>query len=587
MAKMIFTPVPRTLKDLLSEIESGKLGLPELQRGYVWKAVKVRDLLDSMMKGYPVGYLMIWNSTEDTDKSSAIGTEAKAYSTPKSLVIDGQQRLTSLYAVMFGKEIQDEKFNHKHIIISFNPLSGEFLVGNNVTKQTAEWIYDISEVFKNASQSFSYITNKVTTIKNYREKSDNSLSDEEMQRIQQNIMNLLSLQDYSIPTLEINENANEESVADIFVRVNSGGEKLGEDDFILTLISVYWQQGRQLIEDFCKSAKVPKHGTAYNFLFEPSPTHIVRVAMGFGFKRARLHYAYMLLRGRDFEKGVYSGALRVEQFDKLKIVIDQILNVQTWKDFLKCIEAAGFVSKSLISAKNTVVYSYVLYLIGKYDYGMSHSELRKIISKWFFMAAVTGYYTNSPETDMEGDLADLRSLKTSTDFTSYLEAKIKAIFTNDYINITLPSSLATSASNSPAWFGYCAALNILDAKILFSALHIRDLFSPTATGTKSALERHHLFPKAYLAKIGIPDDRDRNQNANFAYIEWTDNIEILDTSPAEYMKEQIKKIPATDKQNIYNLHALPEDWERMDYFDFLAKRRLLMANVIKTGFEKL
>ena len=148
--------------------------------------------------------------------------------------------------------------------------------------------------------------------------------------------------------MEISGNSDEESVADIFVRVNSGGEKLGEDDFILTLISVYWPEGRQKIVDFCRSAKTPKPGTAYNFLFQPSPTHIMRVAMSYGFQRARLHYAYMLLRGRDFENGVYTESLRIQNFEKLKQVLEQVLDVQIWKNFLKCVEAAGFVSKALI-----------------------------------------------------------------------------------------------------------------------------------------------------------------------------------------------------------------------------------------------
>lgn len=587
MAKMLFTPVPRVLKDLIMEVESGKLGLPELQRGYVWPKKKVRDLLDSMMKGYPIGYLMIWDSVDDSDKSKQIGIDAKSYTAPKSLVIDGQQRLTSLYAVTRGKKVVDEKFNEQNIIISFNPLTRTFEVGDNAKKRAAEWIYDISEVFLNEAQSFTYISQKVQTIKDSREKSGGTLSNAEMQTIQQNIMDLLSLGDYSIPTLEINGNSDEESVADIFVRVNSGGEKLGEDDFILTLISVYWPEGRKKIVDFCRSAKVPKQGTPYNFLFQPSPTHIVRIAMSYGFQRARLHYAYMLLRGRDFDNGVYSAVLRVQQFDKLKVVLDKVLNVQVWKDFLKCVEAAGFVSKSLISSENALAYSYVLYLFGKYDYGMDESALRKLIAKWFFMAAVTGYYTNSPETDMESDLADLRSVRNAADFVRLLERKIAAVFTGDYFDITLPNSLATSVPRHPSWFGYCAALNVLDAKVLFSTLHTRELFSPTATGTKSALERHHLFPKAYLARIGITDDRERNQTANFAFIEWADNLEILDSSPADYMKDQIAKIPPSEKDAIYADHALPNNWEHMDYADFLIARRAMMAKVIKRGYEKL
>jgi hypothetical protein len=586
MAKELFTQVPRKLKNIIDEVESGKLGLPELQRGYVWKAPKVRDLLDSMMKGYPIGYLMIWDSS-DSQKIKNIGTDNKPYSAPKSLIIDGQQRMTSLYAVMRHKEVMDEKYNQRFITISFNPFTRTFEVGDNAKKKATDWIYDISDVFLNEPRSFDYITEFVQFVQENREKAGGILAGAEKQTVQQNIMDLLALGDYNIPTLEINGNSNEESVADIFVRVNSGGEKLGEDDFILTLISVYWQEGRQKIEEFCKSAKVPKTGTAYNFLFEPSPTHIVRVVMSYGFKRARLNYAYKLLRGRDFETEVYSEKLREEQFVKLKIVLGKVLNVQTWHDFLKSIEAAGFVSKSLISAQNALVYTYALYLIGKHEYSMKETELRKIIAKWFFMASVSGYYTSSPETVVEADLADLRNITTGAEFIALLEGKIVAVFTNDYFNVTLPNDLATSSSRSPVWFGYCAALNALGAKVLFSTLTTRELFSPAATGTKNALERHHLFPKAYLGKIGITDDRDRNQNANFAFIEWHDNIEILDTSPAEYMKDQLVKIPPADKSSIYELHALPDCWENMDYFDFLKQRRALMAQVIKKGFERL
>jgi hypothetical protein len=176
---------------------------------------------------------------------------------------------------------------------------------------------------------------------------------------------------------------------------------------------------------------------------------------------------------------------------------------------------------------------------------------------------------------------------TGDEFITLLESKIAAVFTNDFFDITLANTLATSAPRNPAWFGYCASLNVLDSKVLFSTLHTRELFSPVATGTKNALEKHHLFPKAYLSKLGITDDRDRNQNANFAFIEWNDNIEILDTSPAEYMKDKLAKIPKADKPTIYELHALPDDWENMDYFEFLKQRRVMMAKIIRKGFNRL
>jgi uncharacterized protein with ParB-like and HNH nuclease domain len=170
MAKMLFTPVPRILKDIIMELETGRLGLPELQRGYVWRASKVRDLLDSMMKGYPIGYLMIWDSSDSIDKVRHIGVDSKAFSVPKNLIIDGQQRLTSLYAAMRHKEIVDGKFNRRYVIISFNPLTRAFEVGDNAKKRAAEWIYDISEVFLNESRSFAYITEIVQNIADSRER---------------------------------------------------------------------------------------------------------------------------------------------------------------------------------------------------------------------------------------------------------------------------------------------------------------------------------------------------------------------------------------------------------------------------------
>lgn len=590
MAGLIHKQVNYKLENLIFDIESGKLGLPDLQRPFVWHNSKVRDLFDSMMKGYPIGFLMLWDSPYELEKSKHIGLGEKEFATPKYLIIDGQQRLTSLFAVLRGINIVDTKFQSKPIVISFNPVTRAFKVGDNATKRAAEWIYNIREVYANKNNSFSYIHKVVEEIEESRIKSGVSLSDEEKQKIQQNITDLGALTDYPIPTLEIDEKADEESIADIFVRVNSGGEKLNENDFILTLISVYWQDGRRQIEEFCYSATIPAAGTAFNHLIAPKPTHIIRVAMSYGFQRARLRYAYMLLRGRDFDKGLYSDEIRNTQFEKLKPVLARVLNVQVWHDFIKCVEAAGFISNKLISSENALIYSYALYLIGKDTYHLKESTLRRLISKWFFMASVSGYYTDSPESAMETDLADLRAVKTEEQFIQLIDYKIAAVFTQDFFDITLSTGsrgLASSSANSPAWFGYCAALNILDAKGLFSNLHTRELFSFASNGTKNAMEKHHLFPKAYLERIGITDDRERNQIANFAFIEWSDNIEILDTCPAEYMKEQLQHIPSEEKQKIYEYHALPNGWEHLEYQEFLRQRRLLIAQVIRKGFERL
>ena len=203
MAKELFTQVPRKLKSIIDEVESGKLGLPELQRGYVWKAPKVRELLDSMMKGYPIGYLMIWDSSDSQDKSKNIGIDSKSYSAPKSLIIDGQQRMTSLYAVMRHKEVMDEKYSQRFITISFNPFTRTFEVGDNAKKKAMDWIYDISDVFLNESRSFDYITEFVQSVQEARVKSGGALTSAEKQVVQQNIMDLLGVH-YERPSISTN-----------------------------------------------------------------------------------------------------------------------------------------------------------------------------------------------------------------------------------------------------------------------------------------------------------------------------------------------------------------------------------------------
>ena len=163
MSNVLFTPVPRVLKDLLADIEIGRLGLPELQRGYVWKASKVRDLLDSMMKGYPIGFLMIWEASDAIESTRLIDPNS-IYKTAKNLIIDGQQRMCSLYSVMCGQKLTNEKFVSKPVIISFNPLTRTFAVADNATKRAADWIYDISDAFKHVGNNYRYIPGEIARI---------------------------------------------------------------------------------------------------------------------------------------------------------------------------------------------------------------------------------------------------------------------------------------------------------------------------------------------------------------------------------------------------------------------------------------
>ena len=259
-----------------------------------------------MLLGYPIGYLMLWDSPEDSGKTKQIGTDAHAFTEAKQLIIDGQQRLTSLYAVMYGKEVVDERFNRKQIIIAFNPLERRFEVSTAPLRRSPEWIGNISALFME-KKTLSFIMQFIKTLREAWEKNGKEFTDEQEEIVANNIQDLLALRNYMVPTLSITSQANEEDVAEIFKRVNSGGATLNENDFVLTLISVHDEAERRKIEKFCYDATIPvKGGTSYNQIFKPKPAHLIRAVMAYGFKRARLRYAYMILRGKDLDTGKYS-----------------------------------------------------------------------------------------------------------------------------------------------------------------------------------------------------------------------------------------------------------------------------------------
>jgi hypothetical protein len=238
----------------------------------------------------------------------------------------------------------------------------------------------------------------------------------------------------------------------------------------------------------------------------------------------------------------------------------------------------------MITSNMAVVYAYTIFLIGKRDFKLNHEELRNIIARWFFMASLTSRYASSPESQMEQDLARLRSVKNSKEFIQSLEQIITDNLTDDFWNINLPNErLATSAARSPSLFAYMAALNILDAKALFSNIKVSNLLDPSIKSKRSSIERHHLFPKEYLESIGIKENTKINQIANYVLIEWLDNSDISSLSPSEYFPKYKNHM----SEDMYFWHALPKQWETMGYEDFITERRKLIAKVIRTGFERL
>ena len=590
MGKEMFDNIPSKVADLLADVKSGRIGLPDLQRPFVWKDNKVRELLDSMLKGYPIGYVMLWSSPAEYDNTAQIGKNEKLYKRPDDLVIDGQQRLTALLAAMYGVTIKDKNFKERRIRISFNPLTREFAVWTQAFERNPEWITEISSVFA-ADQDHSISKFRKAFIKTCNEGRQRNgtpeLTDEEEDLIEENINDLLNLGIYSLPTLKINAKADEEDVADIFVRVNSGGQKLTEKNFIETLLAVYDNDVHDKINSFCAQSRIPANGTAYNQILTVDPVHLIRVAVGVGFKRARLRYAYMLMRGKDLKTGEITAETRNTNLSVFKNTLEIVTNLNNWHAFLNLFAQAGYMRSSLIASSNAVVFSYVMYLLGKYEYKLPAMELQQIIKRWVFMATITGFYTNSPESTVERQFADLRDVHTAGEYIKYLDTTIRTRMTDDYFSMTLPNDLSTAAAISPAWFGYLAALNVLGTPMLFSTVPMSQFFILGTSGEKNAIDKHHIFPKNYLTGIGYEDDRDRNQIANFTYIDYQTNIDISDDPPADYAARYREKLGEEAFELSCKQNAIPDGFETMPYPEFLEKRRLLMAGIVREAYQKL
>ncbi len=652
----IFSKKEAQLRKIFEDIEYGNLGLPELQRPFVWGNNKVRDLFDSMYRGFPIGYFLFWENNNVFEKHRQIGKGEKQSKIPKSLIIDGQQRLTALYSVFRNKQVYDKEYKFKKIKISFNPLIERFEVANATTEKNKEYIEDISDIFTQSLLSFSknyfkqlesYQTevqskkeilikkiiekkkpnstdidfivarfnqiqeptenqiNVITKLKDKIHLQDldeqeliqllENQSDYDQEAIEKRIERLGNLQNYPYQALEISGDVEEEKVAEIFTRINSKGTTLNQADFVLTLISVYWDEGRKEIDSFCKACKiVPAKKSApspFNYVIEPDAQDIVRVIAGIGFFRGRMKDAYAILKGRDLTSRKFSEILRLEQFEVFKEAQCKVLDNLNWHNFLKIIIGLGFKSNELISSKLAVIFTYTFYLIGKYNYSCEERELQKFISKWFYMANLTSRYSSSPESQLEADLNKIKLCKTDSDFYDFIDSSCKGVLTDDFWLITLPNDfLITSSAKSPVGNTFFACLIKNNTLALFSDKKVSDLFDPALKVRKKSLDKHHLFPRKYLKEKLNFDQKARNQAANMTYLEFHDNIKIGGADPDKYFNKIKAKYYSGKENELYAVmkeHGIPDNFYEMKYNDFLIARRKMMAKIIKRGFEKL
>ncbi len=598
MSTQRYTVTPHPIETLLTWIKSGEIAIPEIQRPFVWEATKVRNLLDSLYQGYPVGYLIAWRNptVKLKDGTSSIG---------KRILIDGQQRVTALMAALLGREILTKDYETTRIRIAFHPLEQRFEVSNPAISKDSTWIHDVANVFAPSSSLFQLVTKYCT---------DNPVVSQD--DVGTRIEKLRSIINNHVGIIELADDLDIRTVTEIFIRVNSAGAELSQADFAMSKIAVNESYGgnllRKAIDYFCHLAVAPEFFpiiekndqvfAASEFfsymrwlkdvnddIYDPTYTDMLRVAFTSEFNRGRLQDLVALLSGRNFETKQYEESIAEASFSKLKKGILAFINQTHFDRITMILRSAGFVTSKLIGGRNAVNFAYILYLRGRAE-RLAAADIERLVRRWHVMSILRGRYAGSPESAFDFDIRQVENRGLS----AYVASVIDTELPNSFWTGMLPQMMDTSSPNSPYFQCFMAAQAKLgDKGFLSRDITVRDLLLNRS-------DAHHVYPSNYLKKQGFTRGR-YNQIANFVLAQSEINIAIGDKPPETYFAELTEQCHdgkrkyggITDLEEMKsNLKAncLPAsllDGTIPSYDNFLEERRTLMAQKIKMWFGSL
>lgn len=605
MANQKYEIEKHTVDTVLSWIKTREVVIPEIQRSFVWKATQVRDLIDSLYKGYPVGYLIVSRSHEMRLKDGSM-------SKGQRILIDGQQRVTALMAAILGRSVLNNEYNEKFIKIAYNPFAdGDenlFEVQDQSHLKSKKWIADISVLFDDDFDDYEFIESYC------RENPDM-----DFKTLNKKIKRIVDIKTKDLGIIEISSELDIDTVTDIFIRINSKGAVLSQADFAMSKIAADEKYGgnilRKAIDYFCHVAVEPifydtllKNDSQFiasdlgkemawlrndtGSIYDPSYEDMLRVSFIHMFSRGKLKDLVSLLSGRDFETRDYKEEIAEDSFKKLTEGIKHFMHQYYFEQFVLAVRGAGFVSNKLISSQNVLDFAYVVFLKLALSGEVGKTEIKRYVSKWLVMSILTGRYSASPESRMDQDIRNINE----KGVVKYLEEIEAAELSDAFWEFGLPQKLDTPNSAAPALSAYFAAQIVLGDKGLFSATStVRDLYG--------ASDVHHIFPKAYLQRTGVLDNRTiYNQVANYVYLDTPINITIGDKSPNVYFKDAFESARETGtvfgysmtenelKDNLI-MNCIPIEIENWDYNDyqakFLVQRRKMMAKKIQDYYNKL
>lgn len=605
MANQKYEIEKHSVETVLSWIKTKEVVIPEIQRPFVWKATQVRDLIDSLYNGYPVGYLIVSRSHEMRLKD---GTMSKG----QRILIDGQQRVTALMASILGMSVLNNQYKKRTIRIAYNPFAKDdenlFEVQDQSHLKSKKWIEDISIFFNDEFDDYTFI-------------EDFCSVNPEMDRRELNrkIKKIIDIKTKDLGIIELSSSLDIDIVTDVFIRINSKGAVLSQADFAMSKIAADEKYGgnmlRKAIDYFCHVTIEPsfydtilKNDTSFiesefgkemawlrndnESIFDPSYEDMLRVSFVHMFSRGKLKDLVSLLSGRDFETRNYKEEIAEESFSKLTEGIKHFMHQYYFEQFILAIKSAGFINSKLINSQNALDFSYVVYLKLALSGEVDKTKIKRCVAKWFTMSILTGRYSSSPETRMDQDIRNIND----KGVINYLNEIENAELSDAFWDFGLPQKLDTPNSTAPALSTFFAAQIVKGDKGLFSPnSSVRDLFGVS--------DVHHIFPKDYLKKTEFLDNRSiYNQVANYTYLDTPINIAVGNKAPNIYFKEAFES--ALKDGIVYGNHmsvdelksnlienCIPLDIVNWDYNDyrnkFLVERRKLMAKKIKEYYNNL
>lgn len=577
-----------TIEEILGWIKQGKIGLPEMQRPFVWSTAKVRDLIDSLYNGYPIGYIVTW-------QNPAVGLKNDSSSNNKEIIIDGQQRLTALKAALSGEKVVSQQYITKRIKISFKPSTGEFNTLNSAIEKDPLWINDISDIFKSDFNSYSYVTDNAKKL---------GMAPEDLGAT---LQKLLAIRQSEIGDIKLGYNLSIGAVTDIFNRINSKGVSLSSADLAMSRLSADTVHGgnnlRKQIEYFVQLLNDPNLlenivkfdsdfantkefgqikwiASEVNPIYKPRYADILHLILATSFKRGKLSDMVSLISGRDFEARNYSEEGMKANYEKMQAGATLVFNKSNFQRYLMILRDMGMRNSGKLGlvGHGVLNFGYILFLYLHRITNLSQEKIASYLKRWIIMSALTGRYSGSSETITE---SDLKMISRDANPINVLDDILDREMNDSFWNGTLPNMLRVQSTQASSWRIF-----------QMSQIYGKDtawLAKDTSTETVMLEEGniHHIFPQAYLRKNGFSKG-DINQIANYVWVTQPKNLEISDKAPKDYLSDEniIEFMSETNNRE----NAIPEEIVEYDfhnYSDFLNQRRHLMAKKMREFYENM